>query len=115
MDNFEAFRQTKESLDKTSPSFCLAKWNQVTLHLGAGLTHSCHHPAPHKIPIEEVEENHTALHNTLHKKLLRKQMMEGQRPVECNYCWRVEDAQTNINENVVQILNLNYYKKRCGN
>jgi organic radical activating enzyme len=101
MDNFKGFRQTKELLDKTSPSFCLAKWNQVSLHLGAGLTHSCHHPAPHKIPIEEIEDNPSALHNTLHKKLLRKQMIEGQRPVECNYCWRVEDTQTNINENVI--------------
>jgi organic radical activating enzyme len=101
MDNYEAFRQTKEALDKTSPSFCLAKWNQVSLHLGAGLTHSCHHPAPHKIPIEEIEDNPAALHNTLHKKLLRKQMIDGERPVECNYCWRVEDTQTNINENII--------------
>ena len=34
----------RDLLDKTGKGFCLAKWNQVTMHLGTGMTHSCHHP-----------------------------------------------------------------------
>ena len=62
----------KELLNTTGPGFCLAKWNQVTLHLGTGLTHSCHHPIPNKIPLEEVIKNPHALHNTSYKKKQRK-------------------------------------------
>jgi len=79
-------------LDDVGPGFCLAKWKQVTLHLHAGLTHSCHHPVAHKIPVEELEGNPSALHNTKFKKEQRKKMLAGERPDECNYCWRVEDS-----------------------
>jgi organic radical activating enzyme len=82
----------KEKLDKVSCSFCIAKWKQVTIHLHNGHTHSCHHPAPHKIPIEELKDNPSALHNTNFKKQQRKKMLEGDRPNECDYCWRVEDS-----------------------
>lgn len=88
----DEFKNTKDALDKVSPSFCLAKWNQVSLHLGAGLTHSCHHPSPHKIPLEELAVSPHALHNTKFKKEQRKMMLEGKRPKECDYCWRTEDA-----------------------
>ena len=82
----------KENLDKVSATFCTAKWKQVTLHLHNGHTHSCHHPTSHKIPLEELEDNPSALHNTKFKKEQRKLMLEGKRPTECDYCWRVEDA-----------------------
>lgn len=78
-------------LNKTGPGFCLAKWTQVTMHLGNGLTHSCHHPITHKIPLDELKTNPTALHNTSHKKERRKEMLRGERPSECDFCWRVED------------------------
>lgn len=79
-------------LDEVGPGFCLAKWKQVTLHLHSGLTHSCHHPTAHKIPVKELENNPSALHNTGFKKEQRKKMLEGVRPSECDYCWRVEDS-----------------------
>jgi organic radical activating enzyme len=82
----------KEQLDSVSPSFCVAKWKQVTVHLDTGRTHSCHHPITHKIPIEEIKKNPSALHNTEYKKLQRKMMLEGERPPECDYCWRIEDS-----------------------
>jgi len=82
----------KRRLDRVSPSYCVAKWQQVTIHLATGQTHSCHHPGTHKIPVEELADNPSALHNTNHKKKLRKLMLEGHRPSECDYCWRVEDA-----------------------
>ncbi len=81
----------KKKLDATGCGFCLAKWTQVTIHLGTGLTHSCHHPVQHKIPLRELENNPSALHNTRYKKKRRKEMLEGKRPSECNFCWNVED------------------------
>ena len=71
---------------------CMAKWTQSHIYLGQGLTHSCHHPSPHKIPLEEIENNPAALHNTLYKKSVRKEMLEGKRPKDCEYCWRIEDT-----------------------
>jgi len=82
----------KEKLDNVSPSYCVAKWKQVTIHLTNGQTHSCHHPGTHTIPVEELVNNPSALHNTNYKKSLRKEMLEGKRPKECDYCWRVEDS-----------------------
>jgi organic radical activating enzyme len=73
-----------------TPTFCLAKWQHVTLYLQDGSTHSCYHPQPHKIPLQELKDNPSALHNTMHKKLERKEMLEGKKPSGCQYCWNVE-------------------------
>lgn len=81
----------RSGLNSVSSSLCLAKFTQVTMHLGAGLVHSCHHPAPHKIPLEELDKNPAALFNTTVLKAARKEMLEGKRPSECDYCWRIED------------------------
>lgn len=85
-------KKINEQINQVSPSFCVAKWKQVTMHLQNGQTHSCHHPDTHHIPIEEIVINSSALHNTNYKKQQRRLMLEGQRPPECAYCWRVEDA-----------------------
>ena len=82
----------KDELNKVGDGFCLAKWNQVSILLQTGQTHSCHHPRPHVVPINELESNPTALHNTYFKKQQRKTMLKGGRPKECDYCWNVEDA-----------------------
>jgi organic radical activating enzyme len=84
-------KQAKQILDRTGPGMCLAKWLQVTLHLQNGHTHSCHHPNTHKIPLEEIQQDPSALHNTSFKKSQRKLMMTGSRPEECHFCWNVED------------------------
>jgi hypothetical protein len=81
-----------EELNKVSPSFCLAKWFNVSLHIPTGKTHSCYHPPAHQIPIDEVVIDVSALHNTQHKKQQRKLMLEGQRPDECKFCWQTEDS-----------------------
>ena len=57
--------QMRDLLNTTGCGFCLAKWTQVTIHLGVGLTHSCHHVRAHKIPLDELKENPGALHNTI--------------------------------------------------
>ena len=81
----------RKAINKVSPSFCTAKWLQHTLYLQTGFNHSCHHPSPHKIPVEEVEANPAALHNSKFKKEQRKKMLSGERPKECDYCWNIED------------------------
>lgn len=80
-----------EKLNSVSSSFCLAKWTQVTMHLQTGMTHSCHHPTAHKIPLAELKESPAALHNTAFKKEQRRKMLTGERPKECQYCWNMED------------------------
>jgi hypothetical protein len=94
------FEVTKEKLDEVGCGMCLAKWTQVTMHLHNGMTHSCHHPSPHKIPLEELKRNPTALHNTNFKKEKRREMLNGGRPTECNYCWNVEDNSNSYSDRV---------------
>lgn len=88
----ESFKEFKARvIDNISPSYCAAKWYNATIWLGHGQTTSCHHPPAHKIDAEEIKTNPSAIHNTKHKKLMRKLMQEGERPNECEYCWKVED------------------------
>jgi organic radical activating enzyme len=56
-----------------------------------GQTHSCYHPAPHDIPLNEIKTNPSALHNTLQKKKERAEMLVGEKPKGCQYCWNVEN------------------------
>jgi organic radical activating enzyme len=76
--------------NEVGPTFCLAKWHHVTMYLQSGETHSCYHPRPHKIPLEELVDNPSALHNTNEKKQERKMMLEGKKPEGCVYCWNIE-------------------------
>jgi len=95
-----SLQEVKTKLDGVGCGFCLAKWTQVTMHLGMGMTHSCHHPSPHKIPLKEVERNPSALHNTSYKKQKRREMLEGKKPEECNYCWKVEESSNSFSDRV---------------
>jgi len=81
----------RDRLNEVSPSMCLAKWKQVSLHLPTGLNNSCYHPPLHKISIEDIKRGPQGLHNTEYKKQQRKLMVEGVRPSECSYCWAMED------------------------
>lgn len=90
----DEFLKVREKLNRVSPSFCLAKWYQVTIHLQNGQTHSCHHPWTHRVDLRELTANPSALHNTSHKKYQRHKMLKGERPTECDYCWKIEDAST---------------------
>ena len=96
----EHFEKTKEKLDKVGKGFCLAKWTQVTLQLQTGHNHSCHHPVTHKISELEIADNPSALHNTNYKKNRRREMLEGIKPKECDYCWNIEDNSTDFSDRV---------------
>jgi organic radical activating enzyme len=91
---------TKQQLDDVSSTFCVAKWKQVTMHLQNGHTHSCHHPRTHLVSLDEIEKNPTALHNSQYKKEQRKLMLNGERPSECDYCWKVEDQGDNLSDRI---------------
>jgi organic radical activating enzyme len=91
------FNKTLKVLNQISPSFCVAKWFNATIWLANGRTASCHHPPSHPIPLEEIAENPAALHNTKFKKARRQEMIDGIRPEECSYCWRIEDTAINSN------------------
>jgi len=95
--NVDEMRASMTELETkfASPSFCTAKWLQSTTLLYNGQTHSCHHPSTHKIPLEELRDNPSAIHNTNHKKVARAEMLAGERPKECDYCWRIEDLPGN--------------------
>lgn len=92
--------EVKDALNSIGCGMCLAKWTQVTMHLHNGMTHSCHHPSPHKIPLEEIKRNPTALHNTNYKKEKRREMLTGGKPEECNYCWKVEDSSNSFSDRI---------------
>ena len=90
----KALLEVKKQLDSVSSSMCLAKWLHVSLHLTMGKTHSCYHPPVHSISREEIKNRPSALHNTAQKKKERAQMLKGERPEGCSYCWRMEDAKS---------------------
>ncbi|KKM97897.1 hypothetical protein LCGC14_1163490, partial [marine sediment metagenome] len=70
--NEEKLKKVRDELNRVSPSFCMAKWYHVSMHLHTGMNHSCYHPAPHKISLDEIRQNPGALHNTQWKKEQRK-------------------------------------------
>jgi hypothetical protein len=78
-------------VNEVSPTFCLAKWHHTSIYLHTGNTHSCYHPSPHPISLEEIKDNPSALHNTLQKKKERAEMLVGEKPDGCKYCWNVEN------------------------
>jgi len=77
-----------------STSLCLAKWYNATIWLGSGMSTSCHHPPAHYVHVDDILTNPKAIHNTPEKKKDRAQMLDGQRPDGCSYCWRIEDMNT---------------------
>tara|TARA_R110000868_G_scaffold367474_1_gene630459 strand:- start:9634 stop:11331 length:1698 start_codon:yes stop_codon:yes gene_type:complete len=87
------YAQERDSMKETynNDTMCTAKFFSSTIYLQTGQTHSCYHPLPHDIPLEELKGNPSALHNTKHKNNARKEMLTGIQTAECNYCWRVEE------------------------
>ena len=44
-------KSAEEMQQELGPALCLAKWQQVSLHLTNGLTNSCYHPPLHDIDV----------------------------------------------------------------
>ena len=83
--------ETRDKLNEVGPGFCLMKWRNESLYLHMGDNHSCYHPRPRRVDLEEVKKDVSALHNNVWKKEQRKQMLEGGKPDECYYCWNIEN------------------------
>lgn len=102
-DKDESYKDYRDRvINSKSPSFCAAKWLNSTIWLNNGTTASCHHPPAHNIidtskgeTIEFLKKNPSMIHNTTHKKEMRSLMLEGKRPSECQYCWKIEDISNN--------------------
>jgi len=84
-NQIEALQLIKEKQDNVGPGFCVLKWYHLEMHLGTGLSHSCYHCPTQKIPLG------ADLHNTPQKIEKRAEMLQGNKPSECSYCWDVED------------------------
>ena len=82
-------------LDSKSPSFCGAKWYNASMWLFSGWTTSCHHNPPHNIDIDAIKVNPRALHNTPIKKNERAMMQRGEKPLNCQFCWVMEETDPN--------------------
>lgn len=90
MSDINKIRSIHTKVKKIARGFCTMKWLHQTLHLHIGATHSCYLPPIHFIPLEEIANNPSALHNTSYKKEQRKLMLEGGKPKECSICWNIE-------------------------
>lgn len=88
----ESLETVKSHLNLVGFGFCAAKWFTSTVWLSNGRTSSCHHPPAHKILDSDIEHDPSGLHNTAEKKQARLEMLRGNRPSECSYCWKVEDS-----------------------
>ena len=80
-----------EILDTKSESFCGAKWYNSSMWLYNGITASCHHNPGHEIDVEAIKLNPRALHNTPQKKEERQMMKDGKKPMNCQFCWVMEE------------------------
>jgi len=84
-NQIQALQLIKQEQDKVGQGFCVLKWFHLEMHLGTGLSHSCYHCPTQKIPLG------ADLHNTPQKIEKRAEMLQGNKPSECSYCWDVED------------------------
>jgi organic radical activating enzyme len=89
-NNVDRIKKFIPIMNEISPTFCMAKWHHTTIYLQTGETHSCYHPRPHKIPLDEIAIDPSALHNTGQKKMERLEMLNGEKPSGCQYCWNIE-------------------------
>jgi organic radical activating enzyme len=76
--------------DAISPTYCAAKWFEGTIWLDKGVTASCHHTPLD--PIKLLPGKPDSLFNSPNKMLDRVDMLMGQRPSGCSYCWDIEDT-----------------------
>lgn len=80
-----------EMLDKVSPTFCLAKWLQLTLNLHTGTNSSCCLTPPSRIELDRLSKNIHEFHNTQENKSDRQQLLDGKKAKSCQFCWAQEN------------------------
>ena len=58
-------KSVRDRLNAVSPSFCTQKWLHQTLYLHTGDNHSCYHPRPHHIGLDEIAKDPSQSPNLL--------------------------------------------------
>jgi organic radical activating enzyme len=71
---------------QTSPTFCMAKFHEATIWLYNSKIASCHHT-----PLFPTGENKINFYNNRAKREQQNKMLNGEKPTECNYCWKLEE------------------------
>ena len=102
LSQYEALVQdVKDLLNSISPTFCLSKWNEVTINLARSGNHSCCRTELEISDLAEVIENPQAIHNSKSKQASREMMLTGVRSPECAYCWKQEDTSKHVSHRVL--------------
>jgi hypothetical protein len=70
----------------TSDTLCLAKFHEATIWLYASKISSCHHT-----PMVVTGESNLTFFNPADKRKQQDSMLNGDKPSECNYCWKLEE------------------------
>jgi len=74
-----------EIRDKTSPTLCLAKFHESTIWLYESKIASCHHT-----PFLLTGNDTLTFYNPEGRRQQQDSMLNGNKPTECNYCWKLE-------------------------
>lgn len=77
-------------LNNVSKTFCLAKYDQFTVHIHQAIVHSCHLSQTKNID-ESMIENAFSYFNFKEIRDLRKDMRNGKQISDCAYCWKIEN------------------------
>jgi len=86
----DRLKNGRERLDQLSSSYCLVKWRHATLNFATGSVKSCCHLPFRPVDLASTTRGHQ-LHDTAADQYERKQMINGERPQSCEYCWAMED------------------------
>lgn len=74
-----------ELKDKTSQTICLAKFHESTIWLYESKIASCHHT-----PFLLTGNDTLTFYNPEGRRQQQESMLSGNKPDECNYCWKLE-------------------------
>jgi MoaA/NifB/PqqE/SkfB family radical SAM enzyme len=72
--------------EKISPTFCMAKFHEATIWLYSSKIAGCHHTPLFPTGIDKL-----TFFNNPAKRSQQFLMIEGKKPSECGYCWKLEE------------------------
>jgi MoaA/NifB/PqqE/SkfB family radical SAM enzyme len=79
-------QQLADIVSNVSPTLCLAKFHDSTIWLYNNHISSCHHT-----PMVAAGTTPVTFYNPSEKRSQQKEMVKGQQPIECSYCWNLEN------------------------
>lgn len=113
--NKKEISEIKKRLNKINPFFCTMPWLHASVYLHNGSTHSCYHTPVHKISVDEIKKDPSALHNTVQKKKLRNDKLNGIQSNECKFCWNVESLSSDLTSDRILLNGVKYASKEIEN